>query len=125
MAGTTGMGPSSFSTTFTTPGHGFNPNQVSTPYQSIGQSVTMQNASAYPGLATGSPEVFFSGKHNGLCLYLGRILRLVFALGRIISNHSCCLSILPKTYVTDVTYCNPSRSRIGPLGINTVTQSVP
>ena len=80
MAGTTGMGPSSFSTTFTTPGPGFNPNQVSTPYPGMSHTMTSQNTMPYQGVGTGGPEVIFSGKHNGLCLYLGRILRYVSRL---------------------------------------------
>ena len=76
MAGTAGGG---FATSFTSPVGAFKPNQVSTPYSNGSAGAynqTAQNASMFGGVGAG-PEVLFSGKHNGLCLYLGRILRLV------------------------------------------------
>ncbi len=70
---------SNFSMSLSSPGAGFNPNQVSTPYPSGYQAMNAQpqNALGFPGLAPSGPEVIFSGKHDGLCLYLGRILRWV------------------------------------------------
>ena len=46
---------------------GFQPGIVSTPYPNLNQSVA-QSMNVVQ-------EIMFSGKHNGLCLYLARILR--------------------------------------------------
>ncbi|XP_013406007.1 nuclear pore complex protein Nup155 [Lingula anatina] len=73
-----GPGQTSFSG-FTTPAPGMHPNQMSTPITSgFGQQPQQQQqqqqqqSTFTSGLAH---EMMFSGKHDGLCLYVGRIVR--------------------------------------------------
>ena len=53
--------------------------QTSTPFPNVTQQLQFQSPASNT-FAPGSPEVIFSGKHNGLCLYLSRILRCVKSL---------------------------------------------
>ena len=63
---------------------GFNPSLMSTPFPGMDHSMAMPQATTLgPSLGTGmgQTEVQYSGKHQGLCLYLARILRWVAACG--------------------------------------------
>ena len=57
--------------------------QTSTPFPNVTQQLQFQSPSSNT-FVPGSPEVIYSGKHNGLCLYLSRILRCVIYLSRIL-----------------------------------------
>ncbi|XP_075040329.1 nuclear pore complex protein Nup155 [Mixophyes fleayi] len=58
-----------------TPTHGVYPPSVSTPVYSIGSPV-QQSTAPLPGLL--GPEVVFSGKHNGICIYFSRIINNIW-----------------------------------------------
>ena len=83
---------------------GFNPNQMSTPYPNMSQSFSQpqspmgMNASQIGG-ATGQQEVVFSGKHNGLCLYLARLLRPIWEQ-RMVSDVPCQTTKGSMAYVS-------------------------
>jgi hypothetical protein len=51
---------------------GMHPNQASTPMQFDNQPMYHQQSDGLPRFMK---NISFSGKHNGICLYLARILR--------------------------------------------------
>ncbi|KAK2179646.1 hypothetical protein NP493_478g02009 [Ridgeia piscesae] len=65
-----------------TPRRGGDLPQTSTPFPNVTQQLQFQSPASNT-FAPGSPEVIFSGKHNGLCLYLSRILRPLWACGMV------------------------------------------
>ncbi|KAI0209905.1 hypothetical protein LSAT2_005340 [Lamellibrachia satsuma] len=82
---TTYGGPQSFLAApggFVTPRRGDHQPQTSTPFPNVTQQLQFQSPSTNT-FGTGSPEVIFSGKHNGLCLYLSRILRPLWGCGMV------------------------------------------
>ncbi|XP_057289225.1 nuclear pore complex protein Nup155 isoform X1 [Pezoporus wallicus] len=52
----------------TTPGQGLQPRSMSTPIYPSGNSMS------HPAAGMMSPEIVFSGRHNGICIYFARII---------------------------------------------------
>ncbi|XP_060597073.1 nuclear pore complex protein Nup155-like [Ruditapes philippinarum] len=81
---------------FPTPMPGMHPNQASTPMQFDNQPMYHQQSDGLPRFMK---NISFSGKHNGICLYLARILRPIWDM-MVTKEYSCQTPEGSINYVT-------------------------